>query len=91
MSSVTVRIDEKSREVLKKLAEFSGESMQAVLTRAIEEHRRRVFLERINQGYTAMKNDPASQAAMRKELESWDATLLDGLEPSQPRSKKRRK
>ena len=91
MSSQTVRIDEKSREILKKLAELSGESMQAVLKRAIEEHRRRVFLEGINAGYLALKKDPKALAAMEKELSDWDAALLDGLEMKKTRARKGRR
>ena len=83
MASATVRISEKSHQALRKLAAESGESMQAILDRAIEEHRRRLFLEAANAEYAALREDPEAWAEYQKELALWESTLMDGLDPNE--------
>jgi hypothetical protein len=80
MSSVTVRINEECREILRQLSTSSGESMQAVLERAVEQYRRRVFFEQTNAEYARLRKDRAAWAEIEKEREEWDAALGDGLE-----------
>jgi hypothetical protein len=83
MASGTVRISEKSRNTLRELAANSGDSMQAVLDRAIEEYRRRLFMEAANADYAALRQDPEAWAEVLKERAEWDATLMDGLDPNE--------
>jgi hypothetical protein len=83
MPSTTVRISEKSREALRVLSEESGESMQAILDKAVEEYRRKCFLEAANADYAALLADPEAWAEYKRELELWDATLMDGLDPNE--------
>jgi predicted transcriptional regulator len=83
MASATVRISEKSHSTLRELAAESGESMQAVLDRAIEEHRRRLFIEAANAEYAAFRADPEAWAEYQKELALWEGTLMDGLDPNE--------
>lgn len=74
--SVT-RISEPTREILRRLAEESGESMQAILDKAVEMYRRQRFLEESNRAYAGANPD-----AWRTELaerEAWDAALADDL------------
>lgn len=82
MSNPTVRIDARTHRVLKELANESGESMQAVLQRVIEEERRRRFVEAANADYAALQAHPAAWAELEAERKLWDTTLLDGLEAS---------
>jgi predicted transcriptional regulator len=83
MASATVRISERSRETLRKLAAKSGESMQAILDRAIEEYRRQQILEEGNAAYARLREDPEAWAEWKRELAIWDATLMDGLDPDE--------
>ncbi|HUT54096.1 MAG TPA: ribbon-helix-helix protein, CopG family [bacterium] len=85
MSSITVRLDQASRETLKELAARSGETMQEVLRRAVEEYRRRVFLESVNAAYSKLRTDPAAWADVGREREDWDAASNDGLDRHRPR------
>ena len=62
------------------MAETTGRSVQAALDDAIEERRRRLYLEGINDDYAALKQDPKSMSELAKETEAWDITNLDGLE-----------
>lgn len=80
MPESTVSISQTARETLLQLAEVSGESVQVILDKAIENYRRTVFLSSANLAFATLK---ANQAAWQEELEerqNWDFTLADGLE-----------
>lgn len=79
MPSTTVRISETARETLRDLAARTGESMQDILERAVEEYRRQRFLEDLNAGFAALRNDPEAWREELEEREEWDRTLTDGL------------
>jgi predicted transcriptional regulator len=83
MASATVRISEKTRKTLRELAAKTGESMQSVLDRAVEEYRREQFMKEVNAAYAALRADPEAWADWQKELAVWDATLMDGLDPNE--------
>jgi hypothetical protein len=83
MAGTTVRISEKSRQTLRELAAKSGESMQTILDRAVEQHRRQRILEEGNAAYARLREDPVAWAEWQKELAAWDATLMDGLDPDE--------
>ena len=83
MSGETVQISEKSWETLLELAKESGESPIAILERAIEEYRRKRFMEVANEQYAALRADPEAWAEYQKELALWDCTLMDGLDPNE--------
>src|SRR5438094_10629711 len=83
MASVTVRISSKSREALRKLCEETGETMPAILDKAIEEYRRERLMEQVNAAYAALRADPEAWAEWQKEIAVWDATLMDGLDPNE--------
>ena len=75
---MTVRIDEVSRQTLRELAERRGESMQEVLATAIEEYRRRHFLETANSAFAALRKQPKAWKQEKQERKAWDRTLRDG-------------
>jgi predicted transcriptional regulator len=80
MQSATVRISGTSHNLLKELAARSGDSIQVILDKAIEQYRRQVFLQEANQAYAALRNQPEAWEAELEEREAWDTTLSDGLE-----------
>lgn len=73
----TVRIDPKVHRILRTLAQQSGESMQSILTQAIERERRRRFLESINEAYLSLSEREREE--LLQEHSAWDCTLADGL------------
>jgi hypothetical protein len=79
MSQATVRISERTRETLRDLARAADESVQAVLEKAVEEYRRRRFIEDLNASYAELKNDPVAWKAEQEERALLDGTLADGL------------
>lgn len=76
--STTVRISQASLHVLREIAAQAGEPMQAVLDRAIEAYRRQCLLQKANEAYAALKEDPAAWQKEMAERKVWDATLADG-------------
>ena len=76
----STRISQPTREALRKLAEQSGESMQALVEKAVETYRRQRFLEESNRAFEALRANPETWKTERAEREAWDMTLADGLE-----------
>ena len=83
MATAVVRVTKSTREVLRELAAKTGEPMQTILERAIEEYRRRRFLEETNAAYAALQQDKAEWERFQQEQAEWDVTLPDGLDPDE--------
>jgi predicted transcriptional regulator len=79
VGSTTVRISSDTAKVLREIARETGEPMQKVLDRAVEEHRRNLLLKEANLAYAALKKDPEKWRDELAEREAWDAALQDGL------------
>lgn len=80
MHSSTVSISSKSYQTLKTLATKSGETIETVIDKAIENYRRQKFLEEANQAFAILRNDPEAWQDEMEERAAWDVTLRDGLE-----------
>jgi predicted DNA-binding protein len=80
MASTTVRISGKTHELLRAIANQTGEPMAEVLARAIESYRREVFMENFNAAYTALRADSKKWQQVQEERAVWDGVLSDGLE-----------
>lgn len=80
MISTTIRISGRAHEELREIASRSGESMTAILDKAIEEYWRRQFLEDVNASFAALRADPEAWRAEQAERAEWEATLADGIE-----------
>ena len=76
----TTRISGPSREVLRRLAEESGESLQAILAKALEVYRRQRFLEESNRAFEALRTNAKAWKVEQAERKAWDITLGDDLE-----------
>jgi hypothetical protein len=83
MSTPTVRISEASHQLLKEMAEQTGQTMMNVLDRALDVYRRQLFFEQLNAGYAELRADPQAWAEHLAERKVWDATLMDGLDPEE--------
>ena len=78
MPSANVRIDLRTHQALKHLAEQQNASMQDILARAIESYRRATFLAGANGDYGALRSRPKEWQGELAEREAWDSTLRDG-------------
>jgi hypothetical protein len=83
VKSVTVRISEEERKVVKGLSEKLGVSMTEVLNRAVEKYRKEVLLSETNKAYARLKEKPDEWKDELEERKLWDNTLSDGLEKEQ--------
>lgn len=75
-----IRIDDTTHDALKELARAEGEPMQTIVERAVEQYRRRAFLEGLNEDFSALKADEEEWDDELAERALWDKTLLDGVE-----------
>lgn len=80
MPATTVRITRETRDSLRKLAAQENTSMNVVLDRAIEEYRRKRFLEAANNAYAALRSNEQAWQDEQTERNAWDATLSDDIE-----------
>jgi predicted transcriptional regulator len=83
MSEATIVVSDGTRQKLQQLAEQSGRPVAEVLERAVEKYHSRQFWEAVNRGYAELRADPEAWAAEEAERRAWDATLMDGLDPSE--------
>jgi len=56
MPICTIRIREESKRALKQMARATGESLEAVLEKAIFDRQRRLYLEGLNSDYEALSH-----------------------------------
>ncbi|MGD0088669.1 MAG: toxin-antitoxin system protein [Planctomycetota bacterium] len=80
MPTTMIRVRAATHKALKELARSTGRPMQEVLARAVQEERRRLYLEALCAGYAALKKDSKAAAEYKKEIALWDTTGADGLE-----------
>jgi predicted transcriptional regulator len=80
MASMQVRISSATHQILRHLSDEIGESMQTIVEEAIEQYRRRIFLEGLNQDFKTLKQDAQAWQEELAERSLWDNTLLDGVE-----------
>lgn len=79
MPSQTVRLQASTHRALKELSGHTGESMSEVLTKAIEEYRRKLFLAGLSNDFAALRADPQAWREELAERRAWEATLSDDL------------
>ena len=79
MPQRSVRISETTYRQLEDLAIVEKRPMPAVLAQAVEEYRRRRFLESVNAAYAALRQDAEAWGDREAERGEWDGALLDGL------------
>jgi hypothetical protein len=78
-----IRISEASHRVLRDLSAQSGESMTALLDRAVEQLRRDRLFADAAVAWQAIQADPIARAELDAEYGLWEAASADGLDPEQ--------
>ena len=78
--ATTIRLQPQTHKALKETATLTGESMQEALDNAVQERRRRLYLEGLSADYAALRNDAKASADLDKENDLWDRSNNDGLE-----------
>ena len=80
MTTTTIRVSLRTRDLLQELAKTSGSTMQAVLEQALEQYRRQQLLDATNAAYATLRAKPEAWANLAQERLAWEQTLADGLE-----------
>lgn len=80
MSSIQVRINENTHNVIKGIAREIGESMQSVVEHAVERYKRDIFLENLNRDFDLLRNNEQDWASELEERDLWAVTMNDGEE-----------
>ena len=78
--STTVRVSEETRSKLRRLAEETGQPMQAVLDQALDAYRRERFFSALDQAYGGLWADPVARREELAERALFEGTLADGLD-----------
>lgn len=82
MATATVRVTHETRVTLQRIAEESGQSMQSVVAKAVEQYKRQLLLQRTNEAYAALRAQPDRWADEQEERRAWEAAFADDLEAS---------
>jgi hypothetical protein len=83
MAETSIPISEITLARLRELARWADISVDDALNQAIKDQYDRRFWDAVNAGYAALRADPKAWAEVEAERELWDATLMDGLDPSE--------
>jgi predicted transcriptional regulator len=79
VASTTVRVTDHTHQVLRELAEATGEPMQRVLEEAVERYRRDRFFADLHAAYARLSTDRSAWEEELAERAELDGTLADGL------------
>lgn len=79
MPSTTVRINPRTHQLLRHLADKSGQTMQTVLDNALQIYSEHNFWDDVERSYAQLKTKPDQWQAELDERKQWEAALLDGL------------
>jgi hypothetical protein len=75
-----VRISDQTHSTLRGLADLEGQTMQAVLDKAVECYRRSRFWDEVETAAASLRSDPTAWNEELAERQAWEATLADGLD-----------
>jgi predicted transcriptional regulator len=80
MTTTTIRVSLRARDLLQELARASGNSIQVVLEQALEQYRRQQLLEATNAAYAALRVASEAWANLEQERLAWEQTRAESLE-----------
>jgi hypothetical protein len=80
MPELKINISETTQNTLLKLANSSGETIQEILDKAIENYRRNLFLVQANESFLTLRNNETFWQEEIAEREAWDQTLADRID-----------
>ncbi len=75
-----LRINEYTRNLIKKIARGEGRKMNEVVEEAVRMYEKSKFFDDFDAAFVKLKGNPKKWEDYQKDLEAWDATLMDGLE-----------
>jgi hypothetical protein len=85
-ATVTIRVDQQTRNKLVELADKEQTTLGAVVREALDSYERDRFFAQVREDLIRLRSNPEEWNDYMAEFESMDGTLMDGLEdlPWQP-------
>jgi uncharacterized surface protein with fasciclin (FAS1) repeats len=83
-----LRVGNGTHQRLRMLAKSTGESMQAVLDKALEEYHRKQFFADFDSAFATLKSDPEAWQEELEERDLWANTLEDNLDADETKTGK---
>jgi hypothetical protein len=80
MPELKINMSKTTHHTLLKLANSSGDTIQEILDKTIENYRRNLFLVQANESFLTLKNNKTLWQEEIAEREAWDQTLADGID-----------
>lgn len=80
MPELKISISEATHKTLLTLVESSGDTLQSILDKAIENYRRSLFLAEANEAFFALRQNEKLWQEEVTEREAWEQTLGDGVQ-----------
>ena len=80
MSTSMIRVSKSIHRTLKEIAQEEMSSLQHVLKKAIENYRRQMILEKTNEAYAKLREDPDAWDEELAERALWEKTTADDLD-----------
>ena len=80
MHELKINMSETTHHILLQLANSSGNTIQEILDKAIENYRRQLFLTQANESFLTLRNNETLWQEEIAEREVWDQALADGID-----------
>ncbi|MEI6330127.1 MAG: hypothetical protein WCP16_12900 [Pseudanabaena sp. ELA645] len=80
MPEIAITINKNTHEVLLRLSKQSGDNLQTLLDKAVEQYRRQLFLFQANQAFVALRKNELLWQDELNERQEWDRTLTDEID-----------
>ena len=80
MPEIAITINQNTHEVLLRLSKQSGDNLQTLLDKAVEQYRRQLFLLQANQAFVALRKNELLWQDELNERQEWDRTLTDEID-----------
>jgi hypothetical protein len=80
MPELKINMSETTHHTLLNLANSSGDTIQEILDKAIENYRRQLFLTQANESFLTLRNNETLWQEEIAEREVWDQALADGID-----------
>lgn len=84
MASTTVRVDARTRELLREWAKQQRKPMGEIIADLVERQAKEQFWREMREDFARLRADPVAWQDYQDELAAWDATLMDGPEDEEP-------
>lgn len=78
--ATATRISRDTHETLSRIAAETGKTHQEVIELALRNYERELFLDRVNAGFEALRQDAEAWQEELAERAAWDVTLSDGID-----------